>query len=120
MSKFAISQNNISPEIMNTTQVSKNGISIYNIKKDRMIHYKNPYGTAAKRAYVQLIDSGINPEFILPIDLKHRGPSHTRSRNTFTRDAASTVRGGSSEQKQALASHSKIINSNLSVLQFAI
>ena len=65
MSKSAISQNNISPEIMNTTQVSKNGISIYNIKKDRMIHYKNPYGTAAKRAYVQLIDSGINPEFIL-------------------------------------------------------
>ena len=85
MSKSAISQNNISPEIMNTTQVSKNGISIYNIKKDRMIHYKNPYGTAAKRAYVQLIDSGINPDFILPKDLKHRGPSHTSSRNTFTR-----------------------------------
>ena len=55
------------------------------MKKDSMIHYKNPYGTAAKRAYVQLIDSGINPDFILPKDLKHRGPSHTSSRNTFTR-----------------------------------
>ena len=32
------------------------------------IHPADQYGTAAKRAYVQLINSEINPEFILPKD----------------------------------------------------
>eukprot|EP01052_Picozoa_sp_SAG31_P000453 SAG31_NODE_13_length_37961_cov_21.751307_32_plen_108_part_00 len=61
----------------------KEGISIYDEDLKRMIHYKNPYGPKARRAYKKLIIKGTPAEFVLPPGLKHHPPSHTSSRHTF-------------------------------------
>ena len=61
------------------------GVSIYDLNKKRLIHFKNPYGVKAKKAYKRLLDEGIDASFILPPGLKHHPPSYTSSRHTFTR-----------------------------------
>eukprot|EP01052_Picozoa_sp_SAG31_P074578 SAG31_NODE_33709_length_340_cov_2.282158_1_plen_55_part_01 len=47
--------NNVAPNNMNATentvyQPKPSGVSIYDIERGRMRHFKNPYGTAAKNA----------------------------------------------------------------------
>eukprot|EP01051_Picozoa_sp_SAG22_P009985 SAG22_NODE_871_length_6748_cov_60.669274_2_plen_589_part_00 len=70
----------------NTTyQPKKKGVSIYDVNKDRMVYYKNPYGTKAKAAYKRYLAMGYEPWMILPPDLKHHPPSYTSSRHTFTK-----------------------------------
>ena len=62
------------------------GISIYDMRKDRMIHYSNPYGAKAKQAYKRYLSMpGYDASMVLPPDLKHHPPSYTSSRHTFTR-----------------------------------
>ena len=70
----------------NTTyQPKKKGVSIYDVNKDRMIYYRNPYGVKAKQAYKRYLAMGYEPWMILPPDLKHHPPSYTSSRHTFTK-----------------------------------
>ena len=33
------------------------GVSIYDMRKDRMVHYSNPYGAKAKQAYKRYLSS---------------------------------------------------------------
>ena len=61
------------------------GISIYDVERGRMVHYKNPYGVKAKKAYKQYLELGYEPSAILPKDLKHYPPSYTSNRDTFRR-----------------------------------
>eukprot|EP01051_Picozoa_sp_SAG22_P013895 SAG22_NODE_1614_length_3993_cov_3.572419_4_plen_186_part_00 len=78
---------------MNATQnttyqpksLNSKGVSIYDVNKDRMVYYKNPYGTKAKAAYKRYLAMGYEPWMILPPDLKHHPPSYTSSRHTFTK-----------------------------------
>eukprot|EP01051_Picozoa_sp_SAG22_P010960 SAG22_NODE_1018_length_6008_cov_5.640887_6_plen_70_part_00 len=46
----------------NTTYQPKfEGVSIYDVNKDRMVYYKNPYGTKAKAAYKRSLQFTITP-----------------------------------------------------------
>eukprot|EP01051_Picozoa_sp_SAG22_P002406 SAG22_NODE_105_length_20045_cov_23.373308_15_plen_177_part_00 len=82
----SILNNSIMNATQNTTyQPKKKGVSIYDVNKDRMVYYKNPYGTKAKAAYKRYLAMGYEPWMVLPPDLKHHPPSYTRSRHTFTK-----------------------------------
>eukprot|EP01051_Picozoa_sp_SAG22_P004692 SAG22_NODE_259_length_13477_cov_10.020407_2_plen_99_part_00 len=73
---------------MSTThvhQLKSKGISIYDVSKNRMIHYSNPYGVNAKKAYKRYLKLGYDASMILPPDLKHHPLSHTSSRDTRTK-----------------------------------
>eukprot|EP01051_Picozoa_sp_SAG22_P007038 SAG22_NODE_482_length_9931_cov_9.247254_1_plen_83_part_00 len=61
-------------------QPKSKGVSIYDMSKKRLIHFKDPYGVKAKKAYKRLLDEGIDASFILPPGLKHHPPSYTSSR----------------------------------------
>eukprot|EP01051_Picozoa_sp_SAG22_P016403 SAG22_NODE_2310_length_2732_cov_60.443980_5_plen_161_part_00 len=77
------------------------GVSIYDLNKKRLIHFKNPYGVKAKKAYKRLLDEGIDASFILPPGLKHHPPSYTSSRHTFTRVKPKKPKGPTVEGRTA-------------------
>ena len=128
-SKINLSTFNMNTTATTTTNTTTNtvyqpkttGVSIYDLKKERMIHFKNPYSTKAKKVYKQYLDSGIyEPWMILPPDLKHHPPSYTSSRHTFTRvkpkkPKAPTIEGRTSF-KNFLASFTIHNHTNLKLL----
>ena len=55
MSNILPKNNNVASNNMNATentvyQPKSKGVSIYDVERGRMRHFKNPYGTAAKNA----------------------------------------------------------------------
>ena len=53
--------------VKNPTKSTKSGISIYDMEKDRIIYYKNPYGVKAKKAYTKYLSiDGYDASMVLP------------------------------------------------------
>ena len=66
-------------------QPKKSGVSIYDKEKKKMVHFKDPYGAKAKKAYIHYLNLGYEPGSVLPKDLKWHPKGPTSSRDTFRR-----------------------------------
>ena len=66
-------------------QSKKSGVSIYDKEKKEMVHFKDPYGAKAKKAYIHYLNLGYEPGSVLSKDLKWHPKGPTSSRDTFRR-----------------------------------